>query len=167
MIQRKVIYAGHGPSASFDFIQHISPCVDILRHIVQSVESEFTLRRRSGKHKAPKIQQDLAALGTVLAEGTVHKFTPGRSTKNKDKVHNVFEMGVQDVPAKLQDFHRRMNSSNPEVIPDADSDLLHPPSSFDETSGSSGAEFMIHEFADCHSDDEDGDDFSNAFDFIF
>ena len=133
---------------------------------MQLVESEFALPRRSGKHKSPEVEHDLHALTEKLSECEVHKFKPGRISKMSDVV-DVFERGIEDVfKSKLQAFQTRIatNSSSAEEMEGSET-ILVPPSAFDNDpaadsntgAGTSGADHMLDEFADCDPYDTSAD----------
>lgn len=124
-----MIYAAQGTNASFDFIQHISPCVDVFRHIIQTVESELLLRNRSGKHKLPTVVSDVTELVSRMKGAKVHRFTPGRTSRMNDVV-DVFSAGVEKVigndgaAGKLGEFQTRIKDGMEAVMEMFDSERM-------------------------------------------
>lgn len=161
----QVIYGALGRNASFDFIEEISPCIDLFRHVIQTVESEFAIPRRSGKHSAPDIQNDIKALVDKLASAKVHEFTPGRTSRMKDVV-DVFATGVSKVfgvdkkGGKLADFEARLRSTSADTAEAIPEEEVSDPGLASLMKGSSSEEIialvqeLLADFADCEAEDD-------------
>ncbi|KAF9515168.1 hypothetical protein BS47DRAFT_1391897 [Hydnum rufescens UP504] len=170
----KVIYAAKGSSACWDFIMHISPCIDVLRHVVQSVETEFRMPKRSGKHKSPEFMNDLNRLRTILEEGQVHNFKAGRLSRMVDVV-DVFSTGISIVQAtKLSEFRDRLGRHTTDLDMahrEADDEIaLFPPSRHPGFEDGSNIDVnsldMLDDFSNCIPEGEDVEA-ENDFDDVF
>lgn len=165
-----------GPNATWEFIKRISPCVDVFRHIIQSIEVEFSLSRRSGTHKSPEIIADVARLAEHIAEYRVHSFTPGRVSPIKP-VRDSLGEGTKIVRDKVKAFAESLarQQVDPESSADPEEDednvegeggegvqLVVPPSHHpslgaeDVVNELGVIESILEEFEDC-ADDEEGE----------
>jgi hypothetical protein len=159
----QVVYATKGPNAGWDFIQHISPCIDVLRHVIQTVEEQFQLHHRTGIHKSPKIDEDIRKLRSHLEEARIHVYTKGRNSEMDDVVDTLFRgmQVVQGNNGKLRQFEQRLSAGHePQQMDDhlddaADASL--PNLAFDAETDIFDAD-LFEEFAECVFGNDDESD---------
>ncbi|KAH9915834.1 uncharacterized protein B0H18DRAFT_1040104 [Fomitopsis serialis] len=102
----KTIYNAQGSGASWDWLEMISPCINILRRLVTSVND--TLGSRQGtKHAAPDIKRDMEELRRSLAGANVYKIEKGRVIDGtKAVVPNVISVGLLHLAGSLGEYNK-------------------------------------------------------------
>ncbi|KAH9929201.1 uncharacterized protein B0H18DRAFT_1154576 [Fomitopsis serialis] len=104
----KTIYNAQGSGASWDWLEMISPCINILRQLVTSM-NEALGSKQGMKHAAPDLTRDLEELRRSLAEGNVYVVQPGRIIDGeKGVVPNVVAVGLSQLAGPLNDYNKLM-----------------------------------------------------------
>ncbi|PIL24781.1 hypothetical protein GSI_12667 [Ganoderma sinense ZZ0214-1] len=126
----KVIYKANGSNASWEWLQMVSPCIDVLRKL--ALQMNATLGARLGtKHKSPTLDKDLIALQNSLQEHNVFQLEPGRVLRDMKTpvVPNVVTLGLNQLHGPLQDYNRTFAQLQQRRREDPLTDETSPPSS--------------------------------------
>ncbi|KAH9907659.1 uncharacterized protein B0H18DRAFT_898221, partial [Fomitopsis serialis] len=102
----KTIYSAQGSGASWDWLEMISPCINVLRHLVTNMNDALGSRQGT-KHAAPNIARDIEALRHSLAEARVYEIQPGRVIEgDKGSIPNVVSAGLLQLAGPLAEYNK-------------------------------------------------------------
>ncbi|KAH9836596.1 uncharacterized protein C8Q71DRAFT_707708 [Rhodofomes roseus] len=102
----KTIYSAQGSGASWDWLEMISPCINVLRHLVTNMNDALGSRQGT-KHAAPNIARDIEALRSSLAEARVYEIQPGRVIEgDKGSVPNIVSAGLTQLAGPLTEYNK-------------------------------------------------------------
>ncbi|KAH9901536.1 hypothetical protein C8Q73DRAFT_635931 [Cubamyces lactineus] len=109
----KNVYQAHGSNASWEWLQTISPCIDILRRLATQINEDLGARQ-GNKHTTPDLDFDIHELMDSLAHHRVYDVEPGRTiSSEKPTVLNAVSAGLGQLAGPLADFNaqvRRLQS---------------------------------------------------------
>lgn len=105
LMRIQVIYKAHGSAASWEWLEGISPSINILRKL--STQTNDTLGSRQGsKHAAPDLWKDIELLMDGLDEFRVYKIEHGRTIPGDNpEAVNVVEQGLASLEKPLREFN--------------------------------------------------------------
>ncbi|KZT69353.1 hypothetical protein DAEQUDRAFT_646439, partial [Daedalea quercina L-15889] len=105
----KTIYSAQGSGASWDWLEMISPCINVLRTVVTSI-NEALGSKQGTKHATPDLTRDLEELQRTLAATDVYRIHPGRVIDGeKAVVPNVVSVGLSQLSGPLCEYNRMMS----------------------------------------------------------
>ncbi|KAK1227067.1 hypothetical protein PQX77_009900 [Marasmius sp. AFHP31] len=87
----KVFFKAHGSNMSWDWIEMIAPCVNILRHLA-NVMNETLGARQGSRHSSVDLQNDIGVLMKSLQENQVYEVQDGRTVDDDES--QVFKDNV-------------------------------------------------------------------------
>jgi hypothetical protein len=152
----QVFYKAHGSAASWEWLEMIAPCVNILRHLANEMHGMLGTDQGT-KHTPPDLSDDIRRLMKSLGDCHVYEkygrtFTVPDDIKGE--VEDVIKKGLKDITGPLREYNRTFANLQdrcrmPPVVtgppgqtrpPDASDDLADTPPSRD--AGSTGTESM-------------------------
>lgn len=103
----QTIYNANGSNASWEWLEKISPCIDVLRQLATHMND--TLGSRLGqKHHTPDISKDLRKLLDTLRSKAVYEIKLGRTVDSaKVEVPNVVTAGFRALAGPLREHNER------------------------------------------------------------
>ncbi|KAJ7572232.1 hypothetical protein C8J56DRAFT_808383 [Mycena floridula] len=91
----KTFYKAHGGAASWEWLEMVSPCINILRQLSTTMNGLLGSYQGT-KHKTPDLRHDIEVLMTSLEEHDVYKVKKGRVLDEDDPpVKDVLAVGLQ------------------------------------------------------------------------
>ncbi|KAI0687714.1 hypothetical protein BC835DRAFT_1419737 [Cytidiella melzeri] len=99
----KVIFAVHGPYATWEYIKKISAAIPTLCKVKDHIEKDFNHFRRGKSHTSP--DHDVVNLQGKYHDGKAHIYKPGRHLTSDEKVKDFFALGCN--PDTLQAMIKR------------------------------------------------------------
>jgi hypothetical protein len=88
------VYKAHGSNASWEWVDVIAPCIEVLRNIAR--EFNDILGSDVGtRHAPPNLSNDIATLMESLEENNVYRVQKGRMLEDDQAVKDVVETGLQ------------------------------------------------------------------------
>ncbi|KAI0661524.1 hypothetical protein C8Q70DRAFT_903404, partial [Cubamyces menziesii] len=104
----KNVYQAHGSNASWEWLQTISPCINILRRLATQINQDLGSRQGS-KHTTPDLDFDIHELMDSLAHHRVYDIEPGRTiSSEKPTVLNAVSAGLGQLAGPLADFNAQV-----------------------------------------------------------
>ena len=96
----KVFYKSHGSNASWEWLEHIAPCVDVLRELARSF-NDILGADQGTRHAPPNLSDDIQALMDSLNEHKVYEIQHGRVLDEGDggPVKDAITTGLQNLTA--------------------------------------------------------------------
>ena len=96
----KVFYKAHGSNASWEWLEHIAPCVDVLRELTRSF-NDFLGADQGTCHAPPDLSNDMQTLMDSLNENNVYQIQQGRVLDEDDgePVKDAITTGLQSLTA--------------------------------------------------------------------
>ncbi|PBK98534.1 hypothetical protein ARMGADRAFT_1008929 [Armillaria gallica] len=93
----KNFYKAHGSNASWEWLERISPCVNILRHLTRSLNAVLGSNQGT-KHAPPDLAKDIAAIMKSLKDLDVYIIKKGRVLDDDDPpVKDIIAVGLQQL----------------------------------------------------------------------
>ncbi|KAK0219336.1 hypothetical protein EDD85DRAFT_924132 [Armillaria nabsnona] len=93
----KSFYKAHGSNASWEWLEMISPCVNILRHFTRSLNSVLGANLGTN-HAPPDLMKDIAAIMKSLKQHDVYVIKRGRVLDDDDApVKDIIAVGLQQL----------------------------------------------------------------------
>ncbi|KAJ3561784.1 hypothetical protein NP233_g9984 [Leucocoprinus birnbaumii] len=104
----KVVFKAHGSNASWEWLEWIAPCIDILCQLARGFHN--TLGTDQGtRHAPPDLTKDIQTLMDSLDDYKVYELIPGHVIKGGCPVPDVVSVGYQNLTQgtgkPLQDFN--------------------------------------------------------------
>lgn len=101
----QTFYKAHGSNASWEWLEMIGPCVDILRQLTMQINNDLGSRQGS-RHSSPDLSRDIQELVKSLREHRVYVPEPGRVIESdKSTVPNVISVGLHTLPTPLREYN--------------------------------------------------------------
>ncbi|KAI0763972.1 hypothetical protein BD413DRAFT_483338 [Trametes elegans] len=101
----KVIYKAHGSNASWEWLEEISPCIEVLRQLATQINAELGSHQGT-KHHAPDLTNDIRELMRSLHLHGVYTVESDRPGKGSVKpVPNVYSVGIHLLARPLADYN--------------------------------------------------------------
>ena len=107
----KVFYKSHGSNALWEWLEHIAPCIDILRELARSF-NDILGADQGTRHAPPNLSDDIQALMDSLNEHKVYQVQHGRVLDESDggPVKDTITTGLQNLTAgtknPLSDYNK-------------------------------------------------------------
>ncbi|KAI0349403.1 hypothetical protein OH77DRAFT_1465461 [Trametes cingulata] len=101
----KVIYKAHGSNASWEWLETISPCIEILRQLANQINSELG-SKQGVKHHSPDLTKDIHELMESLRRHGV--YSPEQHRPDRDTIQvipNVLSAGIHALAAPLAEYN--------------------------------------------------------------
>lgn len=94
----KVFYKAHGSNASWEWLEHIGPCVDVLRELARSF-NDILGADQGTRHAPADLSDDIQTLMDSLDEHNVYRIQRGRVLKDDDgaPVKDSITTGLQSL----------------------------------------------------------------------
>ncbi|KAH9842929.1 uncharacterized protein C8Q71DRAFT_698962, partial [Rhodofomes roseus] len=101
----KTIYNAQGSGASWDWLEMVSPCINVLRQLVTSMNNALG-SKQGAKHAEPDLRRDLEELRRTLAAANVYRVQPGRIIDGeKAATPNVVTEGLSRLTGPLAEYN--------------------------------------------------------------
>ncbi|KXN82724.1 hypothetical protein AN958_02062 [Leucoagaricus sp. SymC.cos] len=96
----KTFYKSHGSNASWDWLEHVSPCVEVLHKLASDFHA--TLGSDQGvKHADANLTKDIQTLMESLDDYDIYQIQPGRVLKGAKPMPDVIAVGFQSLTAAM------------------------------------------------------------------
>ncbi|KAJ3574266.1 hypothetical protein NP233_g1885 [Leucocoprinus birnbaumii] len=93
----KVFYKAHGSNASWEWLEHIAPCTDVLRRLATNFHNILGADQGT-KHAEPDLTKDIETLMVSLDEYDVYRLQPGRVFPDgASAIADVVGLGYQNL----------------------------------------------------------------------
>ena len=101
----QTFYKAHGSNASWEWLETIGPCVDILRQLATQINTDLGSRQGS-KHATPDLTRDINELIKSLREHRVYEVEHGRIIEgDAPTVPNIVSAGLSALPTPLREYN--------------------------------------------------------------
>ncbi|KAH9853977.1 hypothetical protein C2E23DRAFT_884097 [Lenzites betulinus] len=101
----KVIYLAHGSNASWEWLEMISPCIDILRQLASQINAELG-SHQGDKHHTPDLARDIEQVMRSLRFHSVYAPDSARpDVVDVKPVPNVYTSGLQALAGPLAEYN--------------------------------------------------------------
>ncbi|KXN91905.1 hypothetical protein AN958_11207 [Leucoagaricus sp. SymC.cos] len=92
----KVFYKAHGSNASWEWLERISPCTDILRQLASAFHDVLGADQGT-RHAEPDLTKDIEALMDCLEDYGIYDIQPGRVIKGGGPVPDAVGVGYRNL----------------------------------------------------------------------
>lgn len=100
-----MIYKAHGSNASWEWLETVAPCIDILRTLATQMNQDLGSRQGS-RHSSPDLSKDIVELMRSLHEHRVYCYEGGRVIEGENtEVRNVVTAGLRNLHKPLADYN--------------------------------------------------------------
>ncbi|KAH9847420.1 hypothetical protein C2E23DRAFT_741772 [Lenzites betulinus] len=101
----KVIYKAHGSNASWEWLETISPCIEVLRRLARQISAELGAKQ-GVKHHSPDLSKDVHELMASLRKHSVYVAESRRPDGDSIKlVPNVYSAGIHALAGPLAEYN--------------------------------------------------------------
>ncbi len=98
------MYQAQGSAASWEWLETISPCINVLRELATQMNS--TLGSQQGtKHHAPDLSHDIKELMRSLRTHRVYQQEQGRAIDDGSEVSDILVDGLHGLVGPLRDYN--------------------------------------------------------------
>ena len=92
-----VFYKAHGSNASWEWIESVAPCVDVLRQLSKNF-NDILGADQGTRHAPANLNEDIATLMESLDENDVYRISKGRVLDDDNEpVKDVIATGLQNL----------------------------------------------------------------------
>ena len=108
----KVFYKAHGSNASWEWLERIAPCVDVLRELSRSF-NDILGADQGTRHAPANLSDDIWALMDSLNEHNVYQIQEGRVLNETDggPVKDAITAGLQSLTAGTKNLLSKYNEA--------------------------------------------------------
>jgi len=106
----KVAYKAKGSNASWDWLEIISPCINLLRKLAKNF-NDILGSDQGTRHTPPDLVKDISTLMDSLSEHKVYQVQPGRVLDDDELVKDVIGVGLQHLSEGAKNPIREFNKA--------------------------------------------------------
>ncbi|KAH9934407.1 hypothetical protein B0H21DRAFT_77941 [Amylocystis lapponica] len=101
----KTVYKAHGSNASWEWLETIAPCINILRQLATEINGSLGAKQGT-KHHTPDLTRDITELRQSLRTHRVYHIEPGRVIDGEDSVvPNIAAIGFNRLVGPLNEYN--------------------------------------------------------------
>ncbi|KAH9949018.1 hypothetical protein B0H21DRAFT_787435 [Amylocystis lapponica] len=101
----KTVYKAHGSNASWEWLETIAPCINILRQLATEINGSLGAKQGT-KHHIPDLTRDITELKKALRTHRVYHLEPGRVIDGDDAiVPNIAALGFNRLAGPLSEYN--------------------------------------------------------------
>ncbi|ESK81501.1 hypothetical protein Moror_2183 [Moniliophthora roreri MCA 2997] len=100
----KVFYKAQGSNALWEWLEMISPCVEVLRQLANKMKEELRHRSQGTQHSTPDLQKNIETLMKSLKEKHVYELVEGRKLNLEESpAADAMSDGLQQLTSSTSD----------------------------------------------------------------
>lgn len=111
----QAIYKAQGSNSSWEWLEMISPCIDVLRQLATQINGTLGSKQGS-KHHAPELEKDILELRWSMREHNISQVEQGHTIDyEKDgeraAVLNIISVGLTQLHGPLTEYNKLFQQS--------------------------------------------------------